>query len=403
MKKPAFISFAFLLIGGASLVAVMAQPAPQLPPTTSQAQIPTSRQLDKIFTQQFIWTFADRLEAKLKNKSVGYTFFINKSGLTGVGRAGGDARRAPDTAPRKWTVDDKINIASVSKTFTAAAVLKLLNQKQTSVDRFVYTFLPTDWTLGANVKSITFRDLLTHRSGIRCGTEVTYVNVRQCFANGVNLADKNTQVYNNNNYAVFRMIIPILNGFKSGTFAKNSTGDSIASSTYATLYIDYIRENIFLPAGVRGIECRPVATNPALSYQFPTPVIAGDAFGDMTETNASRGWNMSSRQLSGVMQNLLDTEKLLPASVTKKMKEGQLGIWMDNTSIPGIVSYEHGGYYPGKNATTGTLFNQGELNSLMINFSNGISVGVIVNSQYGPNLSLAVAVKAALKEALGLI
>lgn len=401
MKKTAFVSFAFLLISGASLVAVLAQPAPQLPPKPGPIKNPTQGQLQKLINQQFVSTFADKLEAKLKNKSVGYAFFITKSGLIGVGRAGGDARRAPDPAPRKLTFDDKINIASVSKTFTAAAVLKLLNQKGLNVDTPVHTFLPTDWTLGANVKSITFRELLTHRAGIRCGAEVTYVNVRQCFANGVKLSDKPNQIYNNTNFAVFRMVIPIMNGFKSGNLAKNSIGDSIASGTYATLFMDYIRANIFTPAGLRGIDCRPIATNPALSYQFPSPVIAGDSFGDMSETNASRGWNMSARQLSGVMLNLLDTEKLLPVAVKQKMKDGQLGIWLDNTSIPGITSYEHGGYYPGKDGSTGALFNQGELNSLMINFSNGVSVGVIINSQYGPNLFVAPAVKAALKEALG--
>ena len=50
------------------------------------------------------------------------------------------------------TVDDRFNIASVSKTITAAAVLKLLNDKGISVDTTVYNYLPTDWKLGNNFK-----------------------------------------------------------------------------------------------------------------------------------------------------------------------------------------------------------------------------------------------------------
>jgi CubicO group peptidase (beta-lactamase class C family) len=397
MKRSVFVLCVLIFVTGLSMTLANAQPAPLLP-TPGKITVPDQRVLQKIVNQQLLATFADKLEARLKGKSVGYAFFISRNGLIGVGRAGGDARRAPDPNPRKLTFDDKINIASVSKTFTAAAVMKLLTQKRISVDALVHPFMPADWTLGANVKTITFRELLTHRAGIRCDAEVTYVNVRQCFENGVKLTDKAAQKYNNNNYAVFRMIIPVLTGFKNAT-AKNSIGDGIASSTYANLFMDYIRSNIFAPAGVSGIECKPIATNPALSYQFPSPIIAGDSFGDMTATNASRGWNMSAKQLAVVMTNLLDSEKILSANVTQKMKDGQLGLWLDNTSVPGIVSYEHGGYYPGKN-DSGGLFNNGELNSLMINFSNGINVGVIINSQFGPNQSMPAAVKAALVDAM---
>lgn len=397
MKNSVFVLLVSIFIAGASLTVANAQRTLQLP-APGRVTGPSQGVLQKTISQQLLTTFADNLEARLKGKSVGYSFFISRNGLIGVGRAGGDARRSPDPNPRKWTFEDKINIASVSKTFTAAAVMKLLDQKQISVDSLVHPYMPADWTLGANVKTITFRELLTHRAGVRCDAEVTYVNVRQCFENGVKLTDKSSQKYNNNNYAVFRMIIPVLTGFKNAT-AKNSIGDGIASTTYSNLFMDYIRSNVFAPAGLSGIDCKPVATNPALSYQFPSPIIAGESFGDMTGTNASRGWNMSAKQLAVVMTNLLDSEKILPAGVTQKMKDGQLGLWVDKTAVPGIVSYEHGGFYPGKN-DSGGLFNNGELNSLMINFSNGINVGVLINSQFGPNQSMPDAVKAALADSL---
>jgi hypothetical protein len=72
----------------------------------------------------FLSAFSNKLDARLKNKSVGYSFAVVDQAGHVVGGGGGDARRAPDASPRKMTMDDKLNIASVSKTITAAAVLE---------------------------------------------------------------------------------------------------------------------------------------------------------------------------------------------------------------------------------------------------------------------------------------
>ena len=338
----------------------------------------------------FLSAFSNKLDARLKNKSVGYSFAVVDQAGHVVGGGGGDARRAPDAGPRKMTMDDKLNIASVSKTITAAAVLKLLSQKRVSLDAPVHPYLPLNWKLGANVKTITFRELLTHRAGLRCPKEVTYLNLRECLAAGIDPALKSQQLYNNSNFALFRMIIPRLNGFDGGNTADNAIGNSIASSTYAGLYAEYVRNNILAPAGLSGIDLKPIASNPALCYQFPTPKAAGESFGDMTETGASRGWNMSARQLAIFFHALFQTQKILPAAVSKKMKDDQLGIWRD-ASLGTMTAWEHGGYYPGAQ-------NAGELNSYGVTFSNGVSVAVIVNSQFGPNQQIPAQVKAAMLE-----
>lgn len=385
MKKLAFVTFAILVIGGLSLTLAHAQPI--------ALKTPSQGNIQKLIDQQFVADFSKKLDAQLKNKSVGYAYFITSKNTIGIGGAGGDARRAPDPNPRKMSFDDKINIASVSKTITAAALLKLMNAQGISIDSPAFQHLPQDWTFGPNFKAITFKQLLTHRAGIRCETEVTYTNLKNCVAGGVKLSDKGIEKYNNSNFALFRIVIPILNGFKSAKLANNAIGDSIASGAYATQYMDYVRKNILAPAGISGIDCKPIPSNPALSYQFPSPVAAGDSFGDMTETNASRGWNLSAKQLSTFMFNLLQTEKVVPAAVSKLMKDNLLGLWKDTTTIPGMTSYEHGGFYPGKQ-------NKGELNSLIINFSNGVNVAVIVNSQFGPGQSIPGAVKLAMKAAM---
>lgn len=388
MKKLFLLTFALLSIGFFN--------AANAQPTIGKIDQNPNIKIDPnvfriVATQQTLNDYADKLEVYMKNRSVGYQFTVVSNGVLAVSRAGGDARRAPDANPRKMTADDKFNVASVSKTITAAAVLKLLNQKGISVDAPVYPYLPSSWKLGDKMNTVTFRQLLTHRSGIRCDQEVTYVNVKACVEKGfgIKLVE---QKYNNTNYALFRMIIPILNGFKDGALKDDKT----ASIVFAGLYADYVQNNVFKPLGLNGIELKPIAANPGLAYQYPSPVIAGDSFGDMQETSASRGWNMNSKQLATFINGLLYTEKVLPKTVSAQMKKDQLGLWQAMNGSE-VVDYEHGGYYPGKN-DTGGLYNQGEMNTLIAAFPNGISVAVIVNSQYGPNWSVASSARLAMSQ-----
>ena len=343
----------------------------------------------RVVTQQFLASYADKLEARLKNRSTGYSFTVTGgSGNLMVSRAGGDARRAPDANARKMSADDKFNVASVSKTITAAAVLKLLTEKGLSFDRPVHKYLPSSWTLGPNFDTVTFRELLTHRAGIRCDAEVTYDNLKACVAKGISPSLKAEQKYNNSNYALFRFIIPRLSGYP----VMPNIAESKLSAMYANQYADYVKKNVFAPIGLSGIDLKPISSNPGLAYQFPSPVQGGESFGDMTETSASRGWNMSSKQLAIFVHNLLYTEKILPANISKRMRDEQLGLWKQTVS-GNLVDYEHGGYYPGKQ-------NKGEMNTMIANFSNGVNVAIIVNSQFGPGMSIATQAREAMKEAL---
>ena len=362
---------------------------------TIDAQHLVSDTPGRAVTQQFLASYADKLEARLKNRSVGYSFTIGGGNNLMVSRAGGDARRAPDSNARKMTADDKFNVASVSKTITATAVMKLLNEKGISVDRPVKNHLPLGWTLGPNFDTVTFRELLTHRSGIRCDSEVTYQNLKACVAAGINPVLKSTQKYNNSNYGLFRFIIPRLNGYPVTPI---KIDESKLPAIYAKLYADYVKQNVFAPIGLSGIDLKPSPNNPALAYQYPTPVQAGESFGDMTETSASRGWNMSSKQLAIFVSNLLYTEKIVPRPVSQRMKNEQLGLWKETVS-GSLVDFEHGGYYPGKDAK-GNQFNGGEMNTLIASFSNGVNVAIIVNSQFGPGMSIASAAREAMKEAM---
>lgn len=353
---------------------------------------------ERTFNPLALPKFADALEKRLNGQTVGYQFVVSYRDGQPIARAGGLSRRPPDGV-RKMTVDERYNIASVSKTITAVAALKLLDAKKISVDEPIHPYLPPSWSPGPNVKSITFRDLLTHRSGIVCDTLESYELIGDCLEKGVSLADKQKRLYNNNNYALFRILIPRINGFNGVIpYPKGvKPPPQNLGLNYSKMYMGYVQQNVFAPAGLSGIECKP-GPEPGLCYQRPGPVLEGEDFGDQTETNASRGWNMSSRQLSMFLRTLFYTDKIVPQSTVRRMRAEGLGL--DTERTPGFFSIAyHGGFFPGKRAD-GSLWNGGELGAGIFAFSNGVNVSLIMNSQLGANLNSRDVIGEVMKEML---
>jgi CubicO group peptidase (beta-lactamase class C family) len=332
---------------------------------------------------------ADKIEKRIKGRCTGYQFVVSYKTAGHVERAGGAARRLPDSEPRPMTTNDRYNLASVSKTITATALMKLVGEEKATARSIlsfpIVGFLPKSFKPGTNVPSITLRQLLRHESGIRCETEVTYENLRQCIATRVAPCEKLERKYNNNNFALFRLIIPNLAGTVPQT-------DDVGHD-YAVAYMKYVQDNVFTPAGLGNTECKPTGSQEsALCYQFPTPLGVGTDFGDATDINGSQGWTMSSRELAQFFSKLLYSSDILPQTVVQRMEKEELGLWPDQLT-PTVWAYSHGGYYPGKQ-DDGTLWNPGELNSLIFGMSDGVSVALIINSQLvntdtNPNTNLS--------------
>ena len=348
---------------------------------------------------------ADSIQARLAGRSVGYAFVVSYRGNVIATRAGGVARRAPNAPDRAMTVDEPYNIASVSKTITASALVQLLyrTRRLSLLDSVMWRYLPSSWTFGNKVKQITLRDLLTHNGGLRCPGNVSYAELQQCMAAGVQDTAYHVWQYNNSNYGLLRIILPTL---ENPNALMVNTPEGLASG-YATRYIAYVRQNVLAPAGITDAECKPRGRFPGQAYQFPDGVgAAGTDFGDMTLTCASQGWNLSARQLGKWMGTFLYTDAIVPASLSERMRVEGLGLY-SGWIKPGVWATEHGGYYPGKKDDNVTLWNPGQISTIIVGLSNGVSVAALVNSQIttgrrgaDPNMSLGVLVKAGLAAAM---
>lgn len=154
--------------------------------------------------------------------------------------------------------DHVFRIGSVSKQFTAAAILQLMEQGKLSLDDDLTRFIPDYPTMG---KKITVEHLLTHTSGIKSYTEMkewtpevhrkdfTPAALVDFFKNQPMDFEPGTQYqYNNSGYILLGYIIEKVSGESYGA---------------------YISEHIFKPLGMHNSyygDVEPVIRNRAAGY-----------------------------------------------------------------------------------------------------------------------------------------
>ncbi len=109
--------------------------------------------------------FASEMRNRLAGNAKGWAFAIDTNGTRAAEDAGGDAR-PPTESHLAMTETRRLNIASVSKTITAVAVLRLLEAAGLTIDDKIWPFLPDSWMLGPGITGLRFRDLLRHESGL---------------------------------------------------------------------------------------------------------------------------------------------------------------------------------------------------------------------------------------------
>jgi CubicO group peptidase (beta-lactamase class C family) len=240
-------------------------------------------------------TWGQNIDSRINQQAIGYAYIIINNGLAMETKAFGKARTAPDAPETAMTQDLRMNAASVTKTMTAVAALKLLAAKNVSVTSSISPYLPSGWTLGTGVSAITFAELLTHTSGIR-----TPANTGNSFANlktvmGQNITTKAAQ-YDNNNFAIFRIIFTYLNGYND----TGKTDADIATATDAG-YLSYMK-SVYEP-DIK-IACKP-GNNPVFSYPFPQNSAAGTDWGDWTSQCGGGGLQLSLTDMGVFMARLM--------------------------------------------------------------------------------------------------
>ena len=261
---------------------------------------------------------------KLANHVVGYSCLVG--GMRPV--YGGQARTSANPPALPMTPDLVTDIASVSKTMTAVGVLQLLAKNGLPTTTKISSYIYSDWTKGANIDQLTFKELLTHSSGFgqlsgnACGNDITYSALETLVAGGVTAANIGKPQYGNCNFALLRELMPALQG-KPLTGYANGAARAQQSST---MYVNYVNANVFQPAGVGVSACKPPSgTNDILSYTDPAGTSSGDDWGDWSLQCGSGGWVLSANQIFDVVSSLATSNTLLTAADKKQMFSDCLG------------------------------------------------------------------------------
>jgi CubicO group peptidase (beta-lactamase class C family) len=189
------------------------------------------------------------------------TKLVESDAFSGVVLVAMDGRpiyqRACGLASRAWNapnrIDTKFNIASIGKMFTAVAVAQLVEQGKLSYDDTLGKILPDHSNKDVGQK-VTVRHLLTHTSGLteaRTSTQgdksfrKTFRTIKEHLPSSPNDTLKfepGTKFeYSNYGYLVLGAIIEKVSGQD---------------------YYNYIREHIYMPAGMTNSDCYELDTDP---------------------------------------------------------------------------------------------------------------------------------------------
>ncbi|MCW5553744.1 MAG: serine hydrolase [Verrucomicrobiae bacterium] len=353
---------------------------------------------------------AAAIEADLDGRCVGYGYAIFQNGNFVRGGGGGSAKLGdpeiifdPGVPFSEDTVKD---CHSLSKTITAAALLKALRARNISVDAAMWTFLPVDLQNvinNNNVTNVTFRQLLNHRSGFGASSSFSWAQLRNQLQGG--LANPiGTYEYSNWNYAVCRLLIPYVlnqNFYRNIEAAQANTADGgVAALTTATAdaYINYVRSAIFSPAGLGTIHPRPVDdTLPGFAwyYNHADLTIPAQIMPDRRLTVGSGGWALSARQYAQFISALFRGD-LLHTNDLALMQSADLGMFDRIGSNNSDVYYSHNGATD-NNGVGGR--------SAWMAFPGDLQIAVQVNSvrstYAGPGIGLEQILQEAYEQAYG--
>ncbi len=337
-------------------------------------------------------------------KATGYAYAINVEGQLKRSGKDGVAQRASDhenengvNVPVGQSPTKRMNIASVTKTITATAVLKAIQDKKATgypnltIDSKVEPFLPAPWVRGKGVKELSFKDLLSQYTGMNDNGGATDGKALQKWiADGVT-RDKEDFIYINGNIAIFRFILPYMLASEQTRKSWDYLAqyDNVAvNNAVSTEFRRIVRETIFEPMGIKDVEFKPTDPVPTLLYNS-TNEVKGYAVGDWLLTGGGGGWFLSAVDLAQFLAHLRYDDKILSPNMRQLMNSHRLG-WRPPKEYPAVQG-KHGNYlahggglnYGAKEAPVGMA-------SGIMDYGNGVQVALVINSlgTYGDKIAI---------------
>jgi CubicO group peptidase (beta-lactamase class C family) len=320
--------------------------------------------------------FKDNMKQTFDANVMGYAYIITKKGQTVFSEKGGLGRNATD-GQKDMSVNQRMQMASVSKTLTTVTTLAVLDFKNVSVNSSVAPYLPPHWIRGPGIQNLTFFDLLSQQSGLnQFGTQnfsaTRYDSLQAYIVAGA--TGPKVKRYSNTNHGLMRVILPRL-----WDKARPVTG--LYDEDFTTkVYQDCVKEFVFDPLGINGVTAIPPANNPNLAYASAND--NGNGRGGTTDFSnvlGGTGWNMSTIQLAKFFSFLWYSEDIISSQDLQWMKDNTAGFWNTTNGKYGTYYCKLGSWgYGGGTA----------INTIVIQFPNDVAAILMVNSPHPSGSSL---------------
>ncbi|CAN5266305.1 hypothetical protein BH10ACI1_BH10ACI1_30740 [soil metagenome] len=350
--------------------------------------LPANKEFDVIKFEKY-------LKSKLDGNAVGYTFVVYQNGkYLRSGNYGYAVLKKDD--PKMLPADGyqllpqtRMNIASVTKTITATAILKAIQDKKVggypaiTIDTKVNDFLPPNWTRGPGVSSLTFKQLMSQYSGMFDNNGLTGISdLRSWIKSGVT-RPKTEYKYINGNLAIFRIILPYMmasNATRNSWNDLAKTNETEFNKQVSNRYKEIVRELVLTPSEIKNADMVDKSESPTRWYNQNNNA-NGYKEGDWTTSGGGGGWVLSAYELAQFMAHLRYDDKILKPATRKLMDDNMLG-WEDPnfwTQFKGKYGdyLGHGGLLNRNTTTPQTTVG---MVSIIINYPSGIQAVLLVNS-----------------------
>ena len=187
---------------------------------------------------------------------VGYAYAIAHNGAILRSGAGGDRRLSQDGGRLPFTTHTQAQTASTAKTINATAIIKALYDRGLTVDTKVAPYLPSCWERGKDVATLTFRQILSHTSGLpKAGSACNFGDGYKCLLDMIKKGRIATKAYTYNTHAydLLRFLVPMVVD-RAGTMGefelfkcKNTSG--ILNRKVSEKFVRYVFGEILDPVG----------------------------------------------------------------------------------------------------------------------------------------------------------
>jgi CubicO group peptidase (beta-lactamase class C family) len=305
----------------------------------------------------------------------GYAFVVAHHDKIVAEGAAGHARAATDPPATPWTVDTRINVASVSKCITAVAMLRLMEQHGIKITDPFYPHIKARCpTAGSGVATVTFQNLLEMKSGLVPDGTLWTPDLWAFFANYLQQPLSGTpgvtEIYSNTNFTLMQGIISLL------VSPSNQGGDGFQP------YVQYVTDHVLKPMNIHSAVVNPVpdpVATATLSYAYSDPG-PGVYWSEINCVGAG-GWVSSARELMKFLIGVRK-DKVLNQKWSHTMFMQQLG-WYEYNGVDGNYFDHNGWLHDGGNPDRG-------LNTGIVRFSEGYDALLLVNTQFVDTIGLLI-------------